>query len=211
MVKRSDNLRSIRSHKVVLVGDSSVGKTSIIGKLMYDAFDSHYQATIGIDFVPKVIHLSPERSVKLQLWDTAGQERFRSLIPSYLRDMSACLVVYDITNRKSFESVKQWIDDARKERGEDASFVTFLVGNKKDLGDDRQVTAEEGEALAQKLSCLFAEVSAKSGTGVNELFTLIATKMPVESAARASISDPQAEITLDASNSATKPTQNCAC
>ncbi len=223
MVKRTDgSLRSIRSHKVVLVGESSVGKTSIIGRLRDDVFDAHYQATIGIDFGPKVIHLSPERSVKLQLWDTAGQERFRSLIPSYLRDMAACIVVYDITNRKSFDAVKTWVEDAKRERGEDSShsasttnssgLVLYIVGNKKDLDTERVVTAVEGENLAQTLGCFFAEVSAKSGAGVNDLFTAVAAKMPQDAAAAAG----KSEISINAMNlakSTTNPSgpSQCAC
>jgi Ras-related protein Rab-6A len=209
MGRKNESLRSIRSHKVVLVGESSVGKTSVIGRLRDDVFDPHYQATIGIDFGPKVIHLSPERSVKLQLWDTAGQERFRSLIPSYLRDMAACVVVYDITNKKSFEAVNTWVEDARRERGEDANFVLYIVGNKADMrdaNDATQVTAQEGEALAQKLNCYFAEVSAKSGNGVSDLFTQIAQKMPQETKPAA---DAQA-VSLDVSKKA-PAAQNCSC
>ncbi len=174
-----------------------MGKTSIIGRLRDDVFDAHYQATIGIDFGPKVIHLSPERSVKLQLWDTAGQERFRSLIPSYLRDMAACVVVYDITNRKSFEAVKTWVEDAKRERGDDgnSALVLYIVGNKKDLEAERVVAEAEGEALAQSLGCFFAEVSAKSGAGVNELFAGVAGKMPQDAAVKAG-----GEVAVNAAN-----------
>merc|ERR1740138_1617814 len=101
--------RPPRSHKVVFLGQPGSGKTSIIQQFMYRRFDESYQATVGIDFVSKV--LCPEgarRPVKLQLWDTAGQERFRALIPGYLRDCSAALVVYDITSRPSFEAVQGW-------------------------------------------------------------------------------------------------------
>merc|ERR1719318_1246005 len=112
-------------YKLVFVGDSSVGKTSIISRFMYDHFDSNYDATIGIDFLAKT-HTVQNKTVRLQLWDTAGQERFRSLIPSYIRDSTVAVVVYDITNANSFHQTSKWIDDVRTERGSDV--IIMLVG-----------------------------------------------------------------------------------
>merc|ERR1719197_202781 len=106
----------LNKYKLVFLGEQAVGKTSVITRFMYDTFDNNYQATIGIDFLSKTIKLE-DRSVRLQLWDTAGQERFRSLIPSYIRDAAAAVVVYDITRRKSFEGTKKWAEDVRAERG----------------------------------------------------------------------------------------------
>ena len=103
---------------------------------------SFFQATIGIDFLSKTMYLE-DRTVRLQLWDTAGQERFRSLIPSYIRDSTVAVVVYDITNANSFHQTSKWIDDVRTERGSDV--IIMLVGNKTDLSDKRQVSTEEGE------------------------------------------------------------------
>lgn len=94
-------------------GDQSVGKTSIITRFMYDKFDSTYQATIGIDFLSKTMYLD-DRVVRLQLWDTAGQERFRSLIPSYIRDSSVAVIVFDVTSRDSFENTGRWIEEVRE-------------------------------------------------------------------------------------------------
>merc|ERR1739841_448978 len=109
---------SLAKYKLVFLGDQSVGKTSIITRFMYDTFDQAYQATIGIDFLSKTLYMD-DRTVRLQLWDTAGQERFRSLIPSYIRDSSVAVVVYDISNAKSFQNTKKWIDEVRTERGSD--------------------------------------------------------------------------------------------
>merc|ERR1711881_417042 len=95
-------LAPLEKYKLAFLGDQGVGKTSIITRFMYDTFDTAYQATIGIDFLSKTMFLEDKSSIRLQLWDTAGQERFRSLIPSYIRDSSAAVVVYDITNRVSF-------------------------------------------------------------------------------------------------------------
>uniref|UniRef100_A0A2K6TVU7 RAB6A, member RAS onco family n=1 Tax=Saimiri boliviensis boliviensis TaxID=39432 RepID=A0A2K6TVU7_SAIBB len=122
----------LRKFKLVFLGEQSVGKTSLITRFMYDSFDNTYQATIGIDFLSKTMYLE-DRTVRLQLWDTAGQERFRSLIPSYIRDSTVAVVVYDITNVNSFQQTTKWIDDVRTERGSDV--IIMLVGNKTDLAD----------------------------------------------------------------------------
>ena len=166
----------LAKYKLVFLGDQSVGKTSIITRFMYDNFDRHYQATIGIDFLSKTMYLE-DRTVRLQLWDTAGQERFRSLIPSYIRDSSVAVVVYDVTNRLSFGNTTKWIEDVRAERGNDV--VICLVGNKTDLGNEkRQVSTEEGEERAAKDGLLFMECSAKAGYNVKALFRKLATSLP---------------------------------
>ena len=152
-----------------------VGKTSLITRFMYDSFDNMYQATIGIDFLSKTMYLE-DRTVRLQLWDTAGQERFRSLIPSYIRDSSVAVVVYDISNMKSFHNTRKWIDDVRGERGQDVIIV--LVGNKTDLGDKREVSSQMGEEEAKKSGAIFMETSAKVGANVKALFRRIAQALP---------------------------------
>merc|ERR1719382_300293 len=131
---------------------------------MYRSFDQNYQATVGMDFVSKLLPPEGVRShaVRLQLWDTAGQERFRSLIPGYLRDSSACIVVYDITSRPSFESIRGWVDQAFQDHARPREFVIALVGNKADLEAERSVSTEEGEALAKELGMLFFEASART-------------------------------------------------
>lgn len=126
-----------------------------------------------------------DRTVRLQLWDTAGQERFRSLIPSYIRDSTVAVVVYDITSKKiimscvkfliicnisdanSFHQTSKWIDDVRTERGSDV--IIMLVGNKTDLSDKRQVSTEEGERKAKELNVMFIETSAKAGYNVKQV------------------------------------------
>lgn len=172
----SGSLAPLAKYKLVFLGDQSVGKTSIITRFMYDNFDRHYQATIGIDFLSKTMYLE-DRTVRLQLWDTAGQERFRSLIPSYIRDSSVAVVVYDVSNRASFLNTTKWVEDVRAERGNDV--VICLVGNKTDLGNDkRQVSTEEGEERARKDNLLFMECSAKAGYNVKSLFRKLATALP---------------------------------
>ncbi|KAI6657901.1 Ras-related protein Rab-6A-like isoform X1 [Oopsacas minuta] len=166
----------MRKFKLVFLGGQCVGKTSLITRFMYDSFDSTYQATIGIDFLSKTMYLE-DRTVRLQLWDTAGQERFRSLIPSYIRDSSVAVVVYDITSVKSFHEVDKWIEDVRAERGDEV--VLMLVGNKTDLNDKRQVTVHEGEKKAKELDMIFLETSAKSGYNVKHLFRKMAQSLSI--------------------------------
>uniref|UniRef100_A0A8C7HUY2 RAB6B, member RAS oncogene family b n=1 Tax=Oncorhynchus kisutch TaxID=8019 RepID=A0A8C7HUY2_ONCKI len=165
----------LRKFKLVFLGEQSVGKTSLITRFMYDSFDNTYQATIGIDFLSKTMYLE-DRTVRLQLWDTAGQERFRSLIPSYIRDSTVAVVVYDITNVNSFQQTCKWIDDVRTERGSDV--IIMLVGNKTDLEEKRQITIEEGEQRAKELNVMFIETSAKTGTNVKQLFRRVAAALP---------------------------------
>ncbi|XP_016412101.1 ras-related protein Rab-6A-like isoform X2 [Sinocyclocheilus rhinocerous] len=165
----------LRKFKLVFLGEQSVGKTSLITRFMYDSFDNTYQATIGIDFLSKTMYLE-DRTIRLQLWDTAGQERFRSLIPSYIRDSAAAVVVYDITNVNSFQQTTKWIDDVRTERGGDV--IIMLVGNKTDLADKRQVSIEEGERKAKELNVMFIETSAKAGYNVKQLFRRVAAALP---------------------------------
>eukprot|EP00877_Chromochloris_zofingiensis_P004891 jgi/Chrzof1/14402/Cz09g01070.t1 len=169
------NTSPLAKYKLVFLGDQSVGKTSIITRFMYDKFDNTYQATIGIDFLSKTMYLE-DRTVRLQLWDTAGQERFRSLIPSYIRDSSVAVVVYDVTNRQSFMNTARWIQEVRTERGSDV--IIFLVGNKTDLVDKRQVSIEEGDTKARELNVNFIETSAKAGFNIKALFRKIAAALP---------------------------------
>ncbi|KAK4522910.1 hypothetical protein GAYE_PCTG70G1506 [Galdieria yellowstonensis] len=175
MSSQSKSITPLSKYKLVFLGDQAVGKTSIITRFMYDKFDNNYQATIGIDFLSKTMYLE-DRTVRLQLWDTAGQERFRSLIPSYIRDSSVAVIVYDVTNRASFLSVNRWLEEVKNERGEDVILV--LVGNKTDQTERRQVSTEEGEAKAKEYGIMFMETSAKAGFNVKALFRKIASVLP---------------------------------
>lgn len=166
---------SLRKYKLVFLGEHSVGKTSLITRFMYDSFDTSYQATIGIDFLSKTVYLN-DKTIRFQLWDTAGQERFRSLIPSYIRDSSVAIVVYDITNTVSFEQTTKWIDDVRRERGNNV--IILLVGNKVDLENLREVPTEVAATKAKQLDILFLETSAKLGYHVKQLFTQIGNALP---------------------------------
>lgn len=201
--------------KLVFLGDQGTGKTSIISYFTKGTLDSEYQATVGIDFMSKTMYLE-DRAVRLQLWDTAGQERFRTLIPSYIRDCDVAVVVYDITDRKSFANTQRWIEDVKEERGSDV--IIALVGNKIDLSTLRQVTQEEGEQMAAKESVKFIETSAKAGFNVKALFRKIAQALPSQVEEKAETNDANfIDITLspvtggDAGASDVSQAQGCGC
>ncbi|XP_072034268.1 ras-related protein Rab6 isoform X3 [Amphiura filiformis] len=200
----------LRKFKLVFLGEQSVGKTSLITRFMYDSFDNTYQATIGIDFLSKTMYLE-DRTVRLQLWDTAGQERFRSLIPSYIRDSTVAVVVYDITNANSFHQTSKWIDDVRSERGTDV--IIMLVGNKTDLADKRQVSIDEGERKAKELNVMFIETSAKAGYNVKQLFRRVAAALPgMETTENKSSGDIPVTLTpSEPDNDSTSESSGCYC
>ncbi|XP_075902873.1 ras-related protein Rab-41 isoform X4 [Nelusetta ayraudi] len=198
----------LRKFKLVFLGEQSVGKTSLITRFMYDSFDNTYQATIGIDFLSKTMYLE-DRTVRLQLWDTAGQERFRSLIPSYIRDSTIAVVVYDITNLNSFQQTSKWIDDVRTERGSDV--IIMLVGNKTDLADKRQITTEEGEQRAKELNVMFIETSAKTGYNVKQLFRRVAAALPGMDSTPEKSNNDMVNIKLEPQPEMTVTESSCSC
>nr|KIR84660.1 GTP-binding protein ryh1 [Cryptococcus tetragattii IND107] len=193
----------LKKFKLVFLGEQSVGKTSLITRFMYDTFDNTYQATIGIDFLSKTMYLE-DRTVRLQLWDTG--ERFRSLIPSYIRDSSVAVIVYDITNRTSFQNTSKWVDDVRNERGQDVIIV--LVGNKTDLNDKRQVTPEDLDKRAKELGVMSIETSAKAGHNVKTLFKKIAMALPGGNEAKDSGAT---KIDVSASSQEVPQASGCSC
>ncbi|XP_008324972.1 ras-related protein Rab-41 isoform X4 [Cynoglossus semilaevis] len=198
----------LRKFKLVFLGEQSVGKTSLITRFMYDSFDNTYQATIGIDFLSKTMYLE-DRTVRLQLWDTAGQERFRSLIPSYIRDSTIAVVVYDITNLNSFQQTSKWIDDVRTERGSDV--IIMLVGNKTDLADKRQITTEGGEQRAKELNVMFIETSAKTGYNVKQLFRRVAAALPGMDSTQEKSKEDMIDIKLEKQPEMTVTESSCSC
>lgn len=162
----------MRSIKVVMVGDTRVGKSCILNRLVNGNFDRNMPATIGAAFMSKVIQ-TDAGAVRLQLWDTAGQEKFRSLAPIYYRSSSVAVLVYDVTSLTSLESLKEWRSEVISKAPPDIKLV--VIGNKADLVDERVVQEAAGQELSKQLGAtLFAEVSAESGSGISEIFAKIA-------------------------------------
>ena len=153
--------------KYIIIGDSAVGKSNILLRYIHDKFNEEFQSTIGVEFGAKNLKIE-DKIYRIQIWDTAGQETFRSITRAYYKNSVCACVVYDITNRNSFQNVKSWIEDCKKQSPKTVYMV--LVGNKVDLEDKREVTSEEGSLYAQKNGMLFFETSAKTGKNIEEIF-----------------------------------------
>ena len=160
--------------KVLLIGDSGTGKSCLLIRFADDQFSDNYISTIGVDFKIKTITVEG-KTVKMQVWDTAGQERFRTITASYYRGSNGIILVYDVTNRDSFDHVSYWMQEVDRLAATDV--CRLIVGNKSDLTDKRVVSTQEGEALAQQYGISFLETSARDNTNVEEMFTAMAKAM----------------------------------
>ena len=156
--------------KVMIIGESLVGKTALITKYTKDKFGGAYLTTVGIDFQNKYVNIN-DKKIKVEIWDTAGQERFRNIAKNYFQSSNGFLLVYDTTNHSSFEKLNYWNEQIQLNAPEGTKYI--LVGNKIDLKDNRQVTKEEGENFAKDNGVQFYETSAKDGTNVNNAFELL--------------------------------------
>lgn len=165
----------VSSRKLVLLGESAVGKSSLALRFCRNVFDDYRESTIGAAFLTQTLQLGPN-TLKYELWDTAGQERYKSLAPMYYRNAHAAVVVYDITSAPSLLKAKAWI--AELARQADPGIIICLAGNKLDLAaTQRQVSVEEAQKYAQEEGLLWIECSAKSGDGVEQLFLDIGTSI----------------------------------
>uniref|UniRef100_S4RXL7 Ras-related protein SEC4 n=1 Tax=Petromyzon marinus TaxID=7757 RepID=S4RXL7_PETMA len=161
--------------KLLLIGDSGVGKTCVLFRFSEDAFNSTFISTIGGSRpVCQVCIRIDLKKIKLQIWDTAGQERFRTITTAYYRGAMGSMLVYDITNEKSFENIKNWIRNIEEHASAD---VQKMVGNKCDMNDRRQVTKDRGEKLAEDYNIQFMETSAKASINVEEAFFTLAREI----------------------------------
>lgn len=161
--------------KLVLIGDSGVGKSCLALRYVKGMFDPQCRITVGAAFLSHSTTLPDGNTVKFELWDTAGQERYQSLAPLYYRGSHAAAVVYDVTMRESFVKAQFWIDELQRNAGQ--SIVLVLVGNKTDLAEQRQVSEEEGRDLADSCGMMFVETSAKTAANVAEVFESVAAKL----------------------------------
>lgn len=160
----------IQQMKVVLVGNTSVGKTCIAKQAIGNNFDENTQPTLGAAYTSLMTNVF-DKEVCLQIWDTAGQEKYRSLAPSYYRNSDAIVLVFSLVDFESFNSLDMWISSVKANNSTES--LLFLVGNKKDLKDLRQITTEMGTQKAEDNKAFYYEVSAKTGEGVSELFAAI--------------------------------------
>ena len=156
--------------KIILIGDSSVGKTNILSRYLNNTFDEEIKPTVGVEFNSKSFKIE-DNIVKAQIWDTAGQERYRSITSSYYKGAKGCLLVYDISKKKSFENIDKWISQFKETA--DNNIYVLLIGNKCDLENEREVTKEQGEEKAKFYNMAFIETSALNGTNVEKAFELL--------------------------------------
>ncbi|GAA5985678.1 hypothetical protein JCM11641_001471 [Rhodosporidiobolus odoratus] len=171
------------SRKLVLLGESAVGKSSLVLQFVKHQFDDYRESTIGAAFLTQTVPVSTGNSIKFEIWDTAGQERYKSLAPMYYRSAHAAVVVYDITSAASLLKARTWISELQRQA--DPGITVCLVGNKLDLAssdaNQRQVSTEEAQQFADEEGLMFREVSAKTAEGVEEVFLAIAEKLPIDS------------------------------
>ncbi|KAK9469569.1 ras family-domain-containing protein [Lipomyces arxii] len=177
--------------KLLLIGDSGVGKSCLLLRFSEDSFTPSFITTIGIDFKIRTIDLDGKR-IKMQIWDTAGQERFRTITTAYYRGAMGILLVYDVTDEKSFNNIRNWFSNVEQHASDGVN--KLLIGNKCDWDEKRAISTEQGKALANELGIPFIEASAKANINVEEAFVSLARqiKQRVDLA-----SDPQPASNID--------------
>lgn len=166
---------TIANFKLLIIGDSGVGKSSLLLRYVSDSFESKLAATIGVDFKVKLITVPDGTVVKLSIWDTAGQERFRTLTPSVYRGSHGAIFVFSVANRDTFDQLDSWLEEL-KTYADQPNIVKLLVGNKIDC-EPREVSREEGQRFARLYNMPYAEASAKTSEGVNLLFMEVVTRI----------------------------------
>ncbi|KAG6775373.1 ras-related protein Rab11D [Populus alba] len=160
--------------KVVLIGDSAVGKSQILARFARNEFSLDSKATIGVEFQTRTLVID-HKSVKAQIWDTAGQERYRAVTSAYYRGAVGAMLVYDITKRQTFDHIPRWLEELRSHA--DKNIVIILIGNKSDLEDQRAVPTEDVNEFAQKEGLFFLETSALQATNVESAFMTVLTEI----------------------------------
>ena len=183
--------------KVLLLGNSDVGKSSLILRYVDQVWSDTFVPTIGVDFKVKTLEID-NKQIKMQIWDTAGQERFRNVISSYFRGSHGILLIYDITNRDSFKNLENWLTEIEKNANQNV--LKILIGNKNDLVDDREIKTEEGQTFANRNGMQFIETSAKMNTNVTEAFEALAKLMMQFSSEKNTVLKKNEQKTLSASS-----------
>jgi small GTP-binding protein len=167
-------MTSSLNYKFIIIGSAGVGKTAILKRLVDNSYQDDTQSTVGVEF-DTITLIVDNRKVKLQIWDTAGQERFRSIARAYYRNAVGVILVFDVTDRRSFDALPGWISDIRALC--DPNAIVQLIGNKSDLKSHRLVTIAEAEAFASQQKVQYIETSAKYGDNVSEAFVRVATSL----------------------------------
>ena len=156
--------------KVILIGDSGVGKTNIMSKFLKNQFMENSKATVGVEFGSKLFNHQGHK-IKAQIWDTAGQEKYKAITGAYYKGSKGAFIVYDITRKDTFASIERWVNDLKATS--DPKLTIILIGNKNDLDDKREVSKDQGEEKAKSFGCAFLETSAFSGDNLDKAFELM--------------------------------------
>jgi Ras-related protein Rab-11A len=181
--------------KVVIVGDSGVGKTNLIKRFVSNTFTPNSKATVGVEFISKSYRIN-NQVFKIEMWDTAGQERYKSITAAYYKGAKGALIVYDTTQKTSFENIDKWMAEIKDKSSKDMKLM--IVGNKTDLKDERQVKTEEALVKAKDLEAPIMEASALDGSNVKEAFYDLLKEMYKEIRKKLDIVESQAESGKDA-------------
>ena len=192
--------------KVLLIGNSDVGKSSLILRYVDQIWNDVFVPTIGVDFKVKSLEVD-KKLVKMQIWDTAGQERFRNVISSYFKGAHGILLIYDITAKDSFKELENWLGEV--ERNANSQVLKILIGNKCDLEDRREISKDEGEAFAMRNGMQFIETSAKLNTNVNEAFEALAKIMVESSNKRNAVKFEKKPIKVDKGSNLNTQKKSC--
>ena len=172
----SDEFKSDCVYKVLLLGDSTVGKTCFLMRYTDNTFQEIHMSTIGLDYRLKNITLENGKNIKIQIWDTAGQDRFRAITKNYYKGANGIILIYDVTNKQSYENVKNWLTQIKEEAN--PNVIIYLAGNKIDVEEEQRViTTEDGQKIADEYKLPFKETSAKNGINVNEIFQELVEKI----------------------------------
>ena len=179
--------------KILILGDSFVGKTNMLKRFLNNEFDMNTKETVGVEFGSKNFIFGENDIIKAQIWDTAGQERYRSVTKAYYKGAKGALLVYDITRKSTFENIDNWLIDLRTNADKDILIV--LIGNKSDLLDNREVSSEDAQTKAEQYNIAYMETSAKSGDNISKAFTEL-----VEQIYKTKISMLQSDVQIEDNN-----------
>jgi len=201
--------------KIIILGDSGVGKTALLHRYVHTQFIQEHKATIGADFITREIAVD-DKLVTLQIWDTAGQERFQSLGTAFYRGADACVLVYDITNDQSFKQIEMWRSNFLEQSSpeETEKFPFLLCGNKSDLQTTRAVPTQDGERLAKQYNMFFYETSALDGNNIETAIRKIASvasDLDTVPSFNEDIANKSLKLDLEENETKTKPAEGCMC
>ena len=202
-------------YKILILGDATVGKTSILVRYIDNKFEKDSLATLGVDVKYKYVTLD-NKKIRMNIWDTAGQDRFRNIAKNYFKGANAVIFVFDVNNKNTLDKIKFWIDNVKENSSED--LIEVIVGNKIDIDGKHEVTKEEMESLGEKTGMETFKTSAKTGEGINEVFTYLVNQLiqntnigKIPSDDESSNRNSARPINIETFSKTNKPNHGCIC